>query len=229
VKWYAYSHEPGTAKYRKGDGFFEQRFKEKTKNARIITKAAVHHDAALKYFKEKRNELAIEEIDKAIAIAPDNADFFILKGDIAASDNDFKGAESAYLEAAEVEPEYYRPYSRLGSLAARREADNEVIRHHKKAISLNRNNAVSYIESGYAYANKEDFKKAAAMLEVGTSLRPDDVNALTQLGLCYERTKRPADAAAAYQRAVRAADDDKSADVAKKRLEQLTKRRPDRR
>lgn len=229
VKWYAYSHEPGTAKYRKGDGFFERRFKEKTKKARRVTKASVHHETALNYFKEKRKELAIEEIEKAIAIAPDYAEFYIFKGDVAASQNDFSAAETAYRKAAEVEPEYYKPHSRLGSLAARQKNDDEVIRHHKKAISLNRNNAVSYIESGYAYANKEDFKNAATMLEVGTSLRPQNVKAITKLGQSYERTERPADAASAYLRAVRAAPNNRSADIARKRLEELTKHLRDRR
>ena len=229
VKWYAYSHEPGTSRYRKGDGFFEPRFKEKTKKARSVTKASVLHEAALKHFKEKRSELAVEEIEKAIETAPGYAEFYIFKGDIAASQNDYPSAEAAYRKAAEVEPEYYKPHSRLGTLAATLEADEDVIRHHKKAISLNRNSAVSYIESGCAYVNKEDYKNAAAMLEVGTSLNPQNVNALTKLGLSYERTNRDKDAAMAYLRAVRAADDDERAGAAKKRLEELARPAQDRR
>ena len=229
VKWYAYSHEAGTAKYRNGDGFFEQRFKEKTKKARRVTKASVHHEEAKKQFKEKRSVLAIEEIEKAIEIAPDYAEFYLFKGDVAASQNDYSSAESAYMKAAQVEPEYYKPHSRLGSLAAGQGLSDDVISHHEKAISLNRNNAVSYIESGYAYANKEDYKNAATMLEVGMSLKPGDVNSLTKLGLSYERTNRPNDGASAYLRAVRAADGDNSAAFAKKRLEALSKRSQGRR
>lgn len=221
VKWYAYTHEAGTAIYRKGDGFFEQRFKEKMKKLRRVNEASVHHEAAVKHFREQNRERALEELKTAIEIAPGQAEFFILKGDIAAAGGDHSTAEAAYRKAAELEPDYYKPHARLGHLAAMQKKNDNVIRHHKKAISLNPNNGDSYVESGYAYMEKHDYQNGARMLEVGTGLRPGNAQARAKLGWCYEQTGRPGDAVNSYRRAVEIAPYDESTAFARQRLEFL--------
>lgn len=219
VKWYAYSHEAGSGIYRRGDGFFKERFMEKTIKARRAGKAAKHGDAAKKRLREKNMERAAQEIEKAVEIDPGQAEFFIVKGDIAAANRDLAAARAAYRKAAELAPDYYKPYARLGRMAAMQKKTDETIRQHKRALSLHAGHADSYIESGYAHMEKHDYQKAVRMLESGTGINPNNARAYTALGLSYEKTGRPNEAYRSYRRAVEIAPYDDSTALARRRLD----------
>lgn len=222
IRRYVYAHEAGAGFHRKGDGYFASRYKEKTEKLMRDTEAFKHHDKALKHFKNKETGVAREELEEAIKIAPDQAEFYILKGDMALERKDYDGAEEAYGKAKQLAPDYYKPHARLGSLAKLRKKNDVAIKHHKKAMTLNPNYSRSYVESGLAYFEKKDYNAAAKMLQTGTSLNfKQNGNAYSALGYSYEKLGMSREAYGSYQNAVRFGPNDESTGFAKKRINYL--------
>lgn len=198
VKHYVYENEAGYSYYRKGDGFFAERYKEKTRKIKEVNKAFEHYHKAQKSFEEGRTRDAIMENEKAISLAPDQAEFYVQKGDFYMAAKKYDDAEAAYNKAKDFAPDYYKVHQRLGHLARVRKKNDEAIAHHKKAIELNAGCGSSYIESGYAYMDKKDYKNSAVMLEAGTAVNPSDGTAFKALGYSYEKLGNKREAHDAY-------------------------------
>ncbi len=220
---YAYENEAGYAALRKGDGIFADRFKKKTKSIKRVSDAFAHYDSADKHFKEGRTRDAIDENEKAISIAPKQAEFYIQKGDFALKAKKYVEAETAYNKARELQPGYYKPEERLGHLAKVRNKNDKAIEHHKRAMKLNANASSSYIESGYAYMEKKDYKNAVTMLNAGTKVEPGNGEAFTALGLSYEKMGQHQEAYSAYKAGSSRSLDKKSKEFAADRVQQYQK------
>ncbi len=84
---------------------------------------------------------------------------------------------------------------------------------HKKAIKLNAGSGRSYIESGYAYLAKKDYKSAAIMLDAGTKIESTNGEAYTALGYSYEKLGHHRNAYQSYRSAARYSKNGKNRDM----------------
>ncbi len=89
---YVYTNEAGYGIYRKGDGLFAERYREETRKLKDISKAYEHYQLAAKSFKEGSAGDALRENEKAIAMAPKEAEFYIQKGDFALKSKNYETA-----------------------------------------------------------------------------------------------------------------------------------------
>jgi len=213
VTRFVYTNEAGYGIYRKGDGLFAARYQEETRKLKEISKAYEPYHLAAKFFKEGRTGDALRENAKAIAMAPREAAFYIQKGDFALKAKDYAKAETAYQKARKLAPDYYKPYERLGHLAKIRGKNDDALTFHKKAIELNAGSGRSYVESGYAYIAKKDYKNAAIMLDAGTKIESANGEAYTALGYSYEKLGYHRNAYHAYRAAARFSKNGKNRDM----------------
>jgi len=216
---FVYENEAGYGINRKGDGKFAERFKQKTAHLMVSTKAFEHYHKANKDFKEGRTGDAVRENNQAIAIDPNEAEFYIQKGDFAVVAKKYDNAENAYNKAKDIDSGYYKVHERLGHLAKLRGRNDDAIAHHEKSIKLNPTAGNSFIESGYAYLEKKDYDNATAMFEAGTKVQPSNGRAFTTLGQLYEKEGRHEDAYSAYQIGAKRSSDKESKDFATGKVE----------
>jgi tetratricopeptide (TPR) repeat protein len=149
--------------------------------ARLNAGTRQHVIAGTQALQEGRPAVAAEELRKALAADPRDAEVWSKLGVALQRLQDPAGAEESYRRALEVDPSAARPHYNLGSLLARRGERKAGIEHLETAVRLD----PQLVDAR--------FNLATALLESGETAR-----ALAQYDAIVERS--PEDAVAHYDR-----------------------------
>jgi len=129
--------------------------------------------------------------EKAIAIDPDQAIFFVHLGKSLMDLTDYEGARAAYQKALEDGAQSAKVHFDLGMVAERQDRLRDAIGHFEDAIGVNANFADPYYWLGTAHEKLGDGTVAANWFEKALELNPGHMGSHYGLGLLYLRGDRP--------------------------------------
>lgn len=142
---------------------------------------AMHTRLAEQYLREQRPELAIPELEKVVALDPDNVDGRGNLGVLLFFRGDYKNAVPQLRAAVKLQPELWKLQAllglgeaRLGDTAAG-QADLESAWPHLKDKKIQRQVGEALISD---YTAKEDLEKAAAVVSILLAAEPTDSSLL---------------------------------------------------
>jgi serine/threonine-protein kinase len=151
-----------------------------------------------------KNELALEEFQRALQLDPRNAD--ALNGLAHSYENSGRtaDAEAAYRKAIALRPDYWNGYNNLGNFYERQGRHDDAVAQLQRVIELTPDNAQAYSNLGVVYINRGDskaFSEAEQLLKKSIELNPG-FSAYANLGYLYNLQQRYDAAAAASEKAV---------------------------
>jgi serine/threonine protein kinase/tetratricopeptide (TPR) repeat protein len=157
-----------------------------------------------------KNDLALEEFQRALQLDPRNADAIKGLAHSYESAGRAADAETAYKKAIALRPDYWDGYNSLGLFYDRQSKFDNAAAQLQRAIELTPDNATAYSNLAAIYLDTGDSKKfslAEAALKKSTDLSPS-YGAYTNLGYLYDSEHRYAEAASVLERAAQLNDKD---------------------
>src|SRR5438477_3919325 len=116
---------------------------------------------------------------------------------------DHERAEKCYLDAVEADPSNAGALKLLAVLSAERGRSDDALAYAEAAIAQKPEVAEYHHLFGRLKARAEDYAGAVEAFEQAASrAKPPSIQILCDLGLCYQRTNRFADAQRAYNEAL---------------------------
>jgi len=119
-----------------------------------------------------RDDVAVESIEKAIAIAPTYADAYNNLGNIYNKAGQPEKAVNAYRRAIELSPDNVAAHNNLGTVLKDLERFEEAAEQFGKAIELMPDNAELYHNFGNVFRKQGKFGEAAQAYRKAINLRP---------------------------------------------------------
>jgi len=113
-----------------------------------------------------------------------------------------QAAETAYLSALKIHPNYAHSHHNLGGLYAVRKAWPKAITSYQKALDIHPGYIQARIHLGNAYVATGQFEKALGEFQTIIRYNPDYADAYSNLGAIYLRQNRLDNAIAAFQSAL---------------------------
>src|SRR5205814_611609 len=129
----------------------------------------------------------IADLNKAIELDPQNAEWYGGRGGFYLFMNDAKKALEDINKAVEINPKYDEGFKALGSLYQMRNSNDKAIEYFSKAIEINPKNIEAYRDRAMAYESKGDFKNAIADWNKLIQLEP--LARTTYLRICTDHQK----------------------------------------
>jgi serine/threonine-protein kinase len=157
-----------------------------------------------------KNDLALEEFQRALQLDPRNADAIKGLAHSYESAGRIADAEAAYKKAIALRPDYWDGYNSLGNFYDRQGKYGDAVAQLQHVIELTPDNAQAYSNLGAVYVDAGDFKKfpeAEKVLKKSIELSPS-YGAYANLGYMYALEQRFAESAAATEKALQFNDHD---------------------
>lgn len=157
-----------------------------------------------------KNDLALEEFQRALQLDPRNADAIKGLAHSYESAGRIADAEAAYKKAIALRPDYWDGYNSLGLFYDRQSKFDDGAAQLQRAVELTPDNATAYSNLAAIYLDSGDSKRyplAETALKKSTDLSPSYA-AYTNLGYLYDSEHRYAEAASVLERAVQLNDKD---------------------
>ncbi len=145
---------------------------------------------------------ALADIDRAIALLPDEPDFHLLRGNCLASLSDRPGAIAAYAEAARIFPEFVAAWYNRALTFIEQKDYYPAIRDLGKCIALEPMAPGYLIDRAGVYAVLSDFSKALADYEIAVRLNPRHPEIHFLRGHVLVKLDRIEEAVAAYDKSI---------------------------
>jgi eukaryotic-like serine/threonine-protein kinase len=157
-----------------------------------------------------KNDLALQEFQKALSISPRDSDAILGMAGLYERMGHVADAESNFKRAIALRPDYWGGYTALGNFYHRQKRIRDAIPQYQRVIELTPDNSVAYSNLGAAYhlLNDAQSKTAAeAAFQKSIQLAPN-YPAYANLGYLYMDEKRYAEAAEATRKALELNDKD---------------------
>ncbi len=153
---------------------------------------------------ERRGDLdgALGELGRAIDLAPDDVSLLCARASALTNLKKFDKAEADLRRAARIDETSADVQLRLGVLFCKRARWREAVAPLQMAVDLAPENALAHYYLAEAYNQTDQLEKALDAYEAVAHLEPDNWRALKGVGIVLDRLGRPAEATAAYQRAL---------------------------
>ena len=130
---------------------------------------------------------AVEYLDRAIAIRPDNARYYTLRGVGLAQMNETGRASADWDKASALAPGDPEPHVHRGLDALRRGAVADAIRALESALEKNPDHARAHSHLGEAWERQQDFARAFEHYDRAVSAAPDDAKVRCNRSYAYLR------------------------------------------
>jgi tetratricopeptide (TPR) repeat protein len=137
-------------------------------------KSTVHSGIAQAYHRMGRNDEAVEEYGRAIAINPGDPNAYIGRGDALAALGRDESALADYHEAVRLGPGYSRAYLSRGELLAERGQEDAALADFDRALQVEPGFARGYRLRGGLLSRRGQNDRALADLDEAIRLNPDD-------------------------------------------------------
>jgi serine/threonine protein kinase/tetratricopeptide (TPR) repeat protein len=157
-----------------------------------------------------KNDLALQEFQRALEINPRDADALTGLAGVYEHMGDIADAEANYKRAITLRPDYWGGYNALGDFYGRRKRVQEAIEQYQRVIELTPDNTAGYNNLGIEYMelnNSQSDAAAEGAFQKSIQLAPN-YQAYANLGWLYMNQKRFAEAAAATRKALELNDKD---------------------
>jgi len=146
---------------------------------------------------------AIDDINRAIRLDPNDADAYLLRGAMYYNKGDNDRTIADCTEAIRLDPNFARAYVSRGLTYARKGDYDRAIADYTQAIRIDPNNARSYRNRGLAYDIKDDMDKAIADYTQVIRLAPNFAGTYNRRGSAYANKQDYNRAIADYTEAIR--------------------------
>jgi serine/threonine-protein kinase len=157
-----------------------------------------------------KNDLALQEFQKALAINPRNADAIMGMASVYERMGRVRDAEANFKKAAAMRPDYWDGYNSLGFFYFRQRRIPDAITQFRRVLELTPDNATAFSNLAGAYLELNDTKsqaEAESALRTSLELSPSYA-AYANLGRLYLDQKRYADCALMTRKALDLNDQD---------------------
>jgi lipoprotein NlpI len=129
------------------------------------------------HLSEGKYDLAIQELDSAIALRPDDADAYISRGNAYASKRDLDRAIQSYDSAIALRPNQAFAYKNRGMTYTTKGDFDRAIQDLDRAIALQSDYATAFSSRGFAYQMKGDYERAVKDYDRSIELSPNSAAA----------------------------------------------------
>lgn len=130
---------------------------------------------------------ALVAFNKAIALDPDVAMFYLDRGKTYKSLQNYTQAIADYDKAISMNAEHAIVYGNRASVFTIQKKYSQALKDYKKALELDPNDARLYFNRGSAYSDMQDYPKAIADYDQAITLDPDLAEAYGNRGFAYYR------------------------------------------
>jgi Flp pilus assembly protein TadD len=146
-------------------------------------------------------ELAIEQLDAALAREADNLDLLVDRGSALAAAGRLMEAERELRRVQRVQPDQGRVHCQLGIILFKRGLYRHAEAELKRAIELDDRNGDAYFYRGEALNQLGQLDDALAMLERAVQYQPKNAKAYYTMGILYDRKHLRQEADTMYRKA----------------------------
>jgi len=207
---YAGTCEARLAQYRQNSesSLFEQA--EKACN-RAMTRDGNSAEVALALGKlhllSGQNDLAMEEIERALALKPRWVDARLGRAAGLVASGLYEDAEEELKHAIEIDPGYWDAYQQLGSFYFNRGRYDEAIANYQEVVKRTPDNASAFNNLASAYYLKGDLQNASEIWLKAVAIVPS-ASMYYNIGTMYFYLRRFDDAVSMYRRAIELSPDE---------------------
>jgi tetratricopeptide (TPR) repeat protein len=159
-------------------------------------------DLAFCYLEAGRVEDALEQLRRAVALAPDSAFHHHDLAVVLIRQKRLQEAEEHLEAAVRLKPDFGDAYSNLGVVSYARRDLAAAMQWFERSLAIQPRDAVAHHNLGSIYAQRRDLPSARAHLEQAVALRPHDKDSLMALAAVLHASGQPAEAVAHYRRAL---------------------------
>ncbi len=166
------------------------------------------HRLGLIAFQTGRNDAAIDLIQKAIAVQPNDGAYHLNLANALRRRGDLDSAMASYRTAIQVRPDLFEAHHNLGKLLREQGKLDEAAAVLHRALDINPNLAEIHNALGLVYRQQSRLSDAAAAYTRALELRPDVPGVLNNLANVLKEQGKLDEALACYDRALSLKPDD---------------------
>jgi protein O-GlcNAc transferase len=139
--------------------------------------------------------LAVERIQRAIAVRPTDASFHANLGASLKSLKKLPEAVASFQTALRLKPDMVEALNNLGATLRAAGRTDEALECYRRALSLRPDYAEAHVNLGNALADRKQFSEAIASYERALAIKPDYADAQVYVGQTLRQQGFPAEAA----------------------------------
>jgi tetratricopeptide (TPR) repeat protein len=147
--------------------------------------SVVYNNRGIAYYEKGDYDLAIQDLNEAIHLSPNDEKAFYGRGLAYKKKGDFDHAIQDFNEAIHLNPNFERAYSDRGTAYIDKEEYDRAIQDFNEAIRLKPNNGNNYNNRSVAYMGKADYGAAIKDDNQAIHLNPNDTTAYLNRGGAY--------------------------------------------
>ena len=149
-----------------------------------------------------KHELAVEYLERAIALRGDDATFHNNLGEAYRALHRTAEAAASYRRALKLKPDFAEAYYNLGGMSADQGELREAVAFYRRALELQPDFAEAHYNLGNVLADQGEPGEAVATYRRALEFKPGYVEAHNNLGTAFLRQRKLGEAAACYRRAL---------------------------
>jgi tetratricopeptide (TPR) repeat protein len=176
---------------------------------------------------EQCREEAIRELDRAIALKPDDAQAYLDRGNLQVDARRYAEAIRDYGQAIALKPDYTAAWCNRGNCYSSAGRPDEALRDLDRAIALKPDFAQAYVSRGSIHAAGKRYAEAMRDYDRAIALKPDYPEAWFRRGSLFARTGRTEEALRDLDRAIELKPDSAEAYVNRGIIYAAEKRYPE--
>jgi tetratricopeptide (TPR) repeat protein len=158
---------------------------ENTKSQNQGNDDAYFFNLGIESIDKKDYKKAIESLDKAISLNPQNPDSYYWRGSAYGNLNQYEKAIIDYTKSVSLNPQDALVYSSRGYAYTELKQHEKAINDYTQAIKLEPNEAIFYYLRGTSYLSLKQYQKAILDYTKVISLNPQDASAYYARGVSY--------------------------------------------
>jgi eukaryotic-like serine/threonine-protein kinase len=163
--------------------------------------AEVHLSLGSVYSATGRNAAAIDELKRALSLAPNSDEAYRRLGTAYKSAGDKAQAIDAYQSAVAANPYYWYNHIALGTAYLKFGDSDKALQEYRRATELAPENATGYSNIGAVYYERGKWSESIPYFQKALDIQPD-ADVYSNLGTAYFFLKRYDDAVKMYQKAL---------------------------
>lgn len=159
-----------------------------------LNNAAVWRDLGMVYYKQSKEQEALEMLYKAIDLDPLDAQQYYSLGLVLEKIGYLTEAEKAYTKAIALDRNWLEAYHSLGNLLSQMAFLEQAESVYIQAIGIDKNYYLNYFNLGNVLTMRQQFDEAIAAYQTALQLKPCEPIILHNLGLAFQAKNETAQA-----------------------------------
>ena len=188
-----------------------QKFPAKAEKIDLNKDFFFHFNLGLRFQKQRKYRLAIEQYQRAIEIQPKFAQAYNNLGSVYFLSGSYPEAMEEYKKAIELKPDYAEAYYNLAMVCEAMRDINQAIDCYRMVIGIRPDHERAHQGLGSAYKTQKEYDKAAKEYQRALSINPHDPITHNLLGNVYILKGKVEEAITQYREALRLKPDYKYA------------------